>query len=330
MKDENRKYTYGPVPSRRLGISLGVDLVPHKVCSYDCIYCQLGRTTELTIERKDHFPVSEIVQEVEDILDEGAPIDFITLAGSGEPTLNSGLGEIISGIKAISSLRASHRSTDIPLALLTNGSLFWDDDVRRDALKADLIIPSLDAGDEGMFAQVNRPHQGISFGDMVGGLEALRRDFAGEIWLEVFLIGGLTGTREGALKMSKHIERINPDRVQVNTTVRPPAEDFAPGLSMERLFELAPYLADNAEPVADVAYSKVQHNVEGRKGEIVGLLKRRPSTVDDIASSLGIHRNEVIKYLKKLEEEDIIERKREGDRVFYRAKVSNLHLTHGQ
>ena len=154
---------YGPVPSRRLGTSLGVDLVPFKVCSYDCVYCQLGRTRWISCDREAFVPPARLVEEIRQALVQGPLPDVITLAGSGEPTLYEPLGELIRALKTL---------TGIPVALLTNGALFWKPEVRRDAALADLVLPSLDAGDEATFQAVNRPHPGLTLEETLQGLEA--------------------------------------------------------------------------------------------------------------------------------------------------------------
>ena len=174
-----KKYFYGPVPSRRLGLSFGVDIVPFKVCTLDCIYCQLGKSTDLTIERSNYGPVEPILAELKETLSKGLKTEFITIAGSGEPTLNLQLGKLIEGIKKI---------TDIPVAILTNGTLFYNEDVRIDCSKADVVIPSLDAGDAETFQKVNRPHRDINIENLIFGLSKFRDEFSGQIWLEVFFV----------------------------------------------------------------------------------------------------------------------------------------------
>ncbi len=172
-------HVFGPVPSRRLGRSLGVDLVPFKTYSYDCIYCQLGRTTNKTIERREWTPIDAVLDEVKENI--AARPDYITLSGFGEPTLCTHLGELIKGIRSF---------TDIPVAVLTNGSLLWQKEVRREVAASQLIVPSLDAGNARMFEAVNRPHEDLSFEQMIEGLIALREEFSGDIWLDVFPLGG--------------------------------------------------------------------------------------------------------------------------------------------
>jgi len=182
---EEKKYLYGPVPSRRLGLSLGVDIVPFKVCTLDCVYCQLGRASRKTIERREYVPVKAVLAELKERLAQGVKADFITISGSGEPTLNSQLGELIDGIKKI---------TDIPVAILTNGTLLYRQNVRADCAKADVVLPSLDAGDEQTFQKMNRPYSGLSIEKLIEGLLAFRNEFAGEFVLEVFFVEGLIPT----------------------------------------------------------------------------------------------------------------------------------------
>jgi len=181
------RHVYGPVPSRRLGRSLGIDLVPFKVCSYDCVYCQLGRTTTKTTERREWVPLAEVLPELRARLASAGPVDDVALAGSGEPTLHSALGEVI---------RAVRTMTSAPIAVLTNGSLLFREDVRRDLFAADVVLPSLDVGDEELFRIVNRPADGIAFEDMVEGLVTFTREFRGEVWLEVLPAPGEPEARD--------------------------------------------------------------------------------------------------------------------------------------
>jgi len=303
-------YVYGPVPSRRLGHSLGVDMVPFKVCSYDCIYCQLGRTTEKTIERKEYVRVDAVIREVREYLDSHLRPDYITLSGSGEPTLNSRIGEVVDAVKGM---------TEVPVAVLTSGALLWMPEVRQACLSANLVIPSLDAGTERNFYRVNRPARGLTFARMVEGLAEFRRQFSGEIWLEVMLVGGFTDTLDEMRAMRQHIERIEPERVQVNTVVRPPSESFAERIPDAKLAELAEALWDSAEVIAPYEAKEGEELFAVTREEIVALLSRRPCTLDDIAEGLGVHRNEVIKYLQALESEGVIASEdREGKRYYFR------------
>ncbi len=283
------RYLFGPVPSRRLGRSLGVDLVPFKTCSYDCLYCQLGPTTCKTVERKPWVPLEAVVAQLQERL--SSKPDYITLSGSGEPTLNSQVGEMIARIKTL---------TDIPVAVLTNGSLLWLPEVRRQLLGADLVIPSLDAGEETMFQTINRPHEQICFGKMLDGLVALRQEFRGAYWLEVMVVGGYTDTVAQIEKLADGVARIQPDRVQLNTVTRPPAEKAATTVSPERLDQFCSLFRPRAEVIADFRGVHQQAEFVASRNEVLDMLQRRPCSVADIAGGLGMHENEVIKHLEEL------------------------------
>ena len=302
-------HVFGPVPSRRLGRSLGVDLVPFKTCSYDCIYCQLGRTTLKTVERKEWVPLQSVLEELEKKLD--ARPDYITLGGSGEPTLFTPLDKLIDGIRAM---------TDVPIAVLTNGSLLDRPEVRQELAQADLVVPSLDAGNEETFRKVNRPHESIAFDRMLAGLVEFRRTYRGQCWLEVFLLGNYTTSERELADIRRCVELIRPDRVQLNTVSRPPAEDHAAAVSCEHLNAIAATFSPPAEVIAEF------HTVEdptvclaGRE-EILRLLQRRPCSVDDIVGGLAIHRAEVIKSIEHLAADGFVEESRVGDRLYYKAR----------
>jgi len=307
LPDAAMKYVFGPVPSRRLGRSLGVDLVPFKTCTYDCIYCQLGRTTHKTIERKEWVPLGDVLCEVETGL--GAHPDYITLSGSGEPTLHSRIGEAIDRIKSM---------TDIPVAVLTNGSLLWQEDLRRELLNADLVIPSLDAGDESMFRAVNRPHDDISFDRLLSGLAALRDEFRGEYRLEVFLLAGHTATESEVQKLARHVECLKPHRTQLNTVSRPPAESFAFGVTSERMSELAAKFSPPAEVITPRHICSADDSYGAGRDAIIKMLRRRPCTLEDIADGLGMNRNEVVKHIQELTTQRVLTQSRSAHKLYYR------------
>ncbi|NPU85195.1 MAG: radical SAM protein [Syntrophaceae bacterium] len=287
------QYVYGPVPSRRLGRSLGVDLVPFKTCTYDCVYCQLGRTTNRTLVRDAYVPVDAVLAELERKLAGGDVPDCITLAGSGEPTLHSGIGRVIARIR---------ERTDVPVAVLTNGSLLWMKDVQDDLMQAELVIPSLDAGDDRLFQTVNRPHEELSFERVMDGMAEFVRRFPGETWLEILLLAGVTGMPAEVRKIADLAARIGPARIQLNTVSRPPADEFAFPLSdgqMQALRGLFP------EPV-DVLCDRTAGNgndaspVPVEDSDILALLRRRPCTSGEVATGLGIHVADAIKRLNRL------------------------------
>ena len=302
------EHIFGPVPSRRLGRSLGVDLVPFKTCSYDCIYCQLGNTTCKTTERKEWVPLDGVLEALEEKL--SSKPDYITLSGSGEPTLYSRCDELIDRIKAM---------TDVPVAVLTNGSLLWQEEVRKQLLKADLVIPSLDAGDEVMFRLVNRPHEDVSFERMLAGLVDFRREFRGDFWLEVFVLGAYTAIKADFAELAGCVSLTGPDRVQLNTVTRPPAESFAIGISRERLTELASMFDPPAEVIADFRGVHGQTEFAAGREDIQDLLRRRPCSVEDIANGLRMHRNEVVKHVEHLNAEGLLLQTQTEGRLYYHA-----------
>lgn len=308
-----QSHVFGPVPSRRLGRSLGVDLVPYKTCSYDCIYCQLGRTTCKTLERKEWVPISDVLKQVREKL--STKPDYITLSGSGEPTLYSRISDLIIEIKSM---------TEVPVAVLTNGSLFWDPDVRSALLQADLIVPSLDAGDDEIFRYVNQPHKDISFDRLVEGLLKFRYEFSGHYWLEVFLLGGVNTLPNELDKMAEIVRMINPDRVQLNTVTRPPAESFAIPVQNKQMQQFAKMFGNSAEVIADYRGTHQQKQFAVNRREVLDLLRRRSCTVDDIAEGLGIHRNEAVKYVTELTTEGKLIYELCNGRLYYKCKSAKM------
>jgi len=209
------RFVYGPVPSQRLGRSLGVNPIPFKYCSYSCIYCQLGRTVRLTATRGDYLPPHEIIEELEHVLSHSKGIDYITFVGEGEPTLCRSLGDLINRTKSIS---------DLPVAVITNGSLLSRGDVRKELARADLVLPSLDAVTPATFERINRPHGKLRVQDIVAGLEQFRESFNGKLWIEIMLVAGVNDGEESLVAVRKSLDRIHPDQVHVSIPIRPPAE----------------------------------------------------------------------------------------------------------
>lgn len=310
MTTKSFQYVYGPVPSRRLGRSLGIDLVPHKVCSYDCIYCQLGRTTDKTVDRREYVPVDAVLAELTRKLTEGSAPDYITLAGSGEPTLNSGIGRLIRAVKAM---------TDIPLAVLTNGSLLWMREVQDALMRADVVLPSLDAGDEHIFQHVNRPHASISFERMVGGITAFTRRFTGEVWLEVFLLGGITGFASEVDKIAAIVGRIAPARTQLNSVFRPPAEAFAFPVSKKEMEQFKVLIPGAVEIISEGEEEDVAVFASGRipQEDVLALLGRRPCTIEDISRGLRLNRLEVLKWIDVLTKQGVVVTECVGGKSYY-------------
>lgn len=289
----NCKYLYGPVPSRRLGRSLGIDLVPFKTCTYDCIYCQLGRTTHRTMDRRAYFPVHEILTELAEVLNAGETPDYIGIAGSGEPTLNSEIGVLIKELK---------RRTAIPVAVLTNGALLWMPAVRTALMPADLVVPSLDAGDPRLFQRINRPCGGITYDRMINGLIQFTHQFQGRVWLEILLLAGLTDTPAVVARIAEVVSRMRPARVQLNTVCRPPAENCARSLSIDQMQALKGFFAGPVDIIGETAVEQSPRAAFYTAGEreILAMLGRRPCTVEDVAAGLRMHVNEALKKLEGL------------------------------
>lgn len=299
---------FGPVPSRRLGRSLGVDLVPFKTCTFDCIYCQLGPTPRPTLERRVFVPVATVLADVRAAL--ASEPDVVTLSGSGEPTLHAEVGEVIAGLKAM---------TERPVVVLTNGSLLGDPAVRAALREADIVCPSLDAHDEASFRRVNRPHPGLDFARLLEGLRAFRREFAGKLWLEVMLLAGLTATEEAAGRLAESARSVELDRIQLNTATRPPADPAARPADRETLERLAPRFGPKAEVIAARGPSTETPAHAARCEDVLAMLRRRPCTINDVASGLSIHRNEAVKYVDALLSEGRLRAERTGGEVYYRA-----------
>jgi len=284
------KHLFGPVPSRRFRQSLGVDLTPHKTCSFDCTFCQLGRTTNKTLTRKEYVPTSEVIDELHDWIEDGGQADYITLAGSGEPTLHSCFGDIIDAVKS---------TTTIPVALLTNGSMLGDADVREAAARADVIKVSLSAWDQFLFEHINRPHAGVTLKGIVDGAWRLREIASGELWIEVFIAWGTNSVPKDVARIAELVATLRPDRIQLNTAVRPPAESFVVAAPQAQMMKLTTLFDPVAEVIAEFD-SNGSAKIQANEQSILAMLERRPCTADQIAKGYGMHENEVAKYIGHL------------------------------
>jgi wyosine [tRNA(Phe)-imidazoG37] synthetase (radical SAM superfamily) len=297
-------FVYGPVPSRRLGLSLGINIIPAKTCTLDCVYCQCGRTTHKILQRRSFFPVNDILAAVRSAVqarDQGVkdsrnpvralessnprilePLSFLTFSGEGEPTLNKDIGRIIRSLK---------KEFRIPVAVITNATLLTDPQVRRDLYAADLVVPSLDAADQRNFARVDRGHRDLRVADIIEGLKLFRRRYRGRIWLEIMLVKGINDSVEHVVALRKAAWEIRPDRVQLNTVVRPPAEKFAKPMSRDDLEQIRCLFGPNTD-IASSPKSGVQSpksKVSALPDEaILATVRGRPVTRDDLVRSLGI------------------------------------------
>ncbi|HKL12405.1 MAG TPA: radical SAM protein [Halanaerobiales bacterium] len=304
------EYLYGPVPSRRLGLSLGIDLIPYKICSFNCIYCECGATTKLTNNREEFKPVDKIIEELDEYLKEDPELDYITFSGSGEPTLYLHIGEIIDF------LRENYPQYDT--ALLTNSSLLSHKKVRNEIKNLDLIVPSLDSVIEENFQQINQPHKDIKLADIIDGLIKLREEFSGKMFLEVFIVPGINDTKEEYEKFKNILKKINPDRVQLNTLDRPGTEDWVEPASEEDLKKAVDIIGKNAEIIGKYSPSEKKKGISHAvKKRIIETISVRPCTVKDLSDILDLHVNEVNKYLREIDKENKLKMKEQTRGRFY-------------
>ena len=273
------QYLFGPVPSRRFGRSLGIDVTPMKTCSFDCVFCQLGRTTVETTDRAEYVPFDAVCAEMDQWLHTDGGADVLTFAGSGEPTLYSRLGELIDFIKS---------RTALPVILLSNGTLLNRPDVRAEAAKADVVKVSLSAWDEASFQQINRPAPGLSFDGLIAGERAFREEFGGDLWLEVFLANGINSAPEQVRRIAELVAGIRPDKIHLNTAVRPPAETNVLPLSPEELAVLCELFSPRAEVVAPFAVSGAPALAPVPE-ELLCSIRRHPATAGQLAAVTGSH-----------------------------------------
>lgn len=307
MKQFN--HIYGPVPSRRLGRSLGIDLVPHKICTYNCIYCQIGKTTKKTLLRKEYVPVKEVLEEVElFVKEEFSPIDHFSLSGSGEPTLHSKIRSVIEEIKTLSS---------IPVAVITNGSLLYEREVREDLLGADVVLPSLDAVSSEVFMRINRPHPEISAEKIIEGMVEFRKVYKGQIWLEVLFCKEVNDTPGELRRMKEVVERVQPDLIHLNTVVRPPSEDWVKPLSQKEMEEIQAFFGEKATIISEFDRHLLPATESNLAEETLRILRRRPLSLTDLSKGMGIPEKELEKYIEPLVKERKIRARLFGNSIYY-------------
>jgi len=309
-------YLFGPVPSRRLGISLGVDLVPMKTCTLNCMYCECGRTTKLSLERKEYVPFEAVKEELTHYLSHNPGPDYVTFSGSGEPTLNSRIGDVLHFIRS--------QTSDIPVAVLTNGTLLFQKQTRDDIRDATVVIPSLDAATEVIFKKINQPHPHLKIDTIIRGLIQFRKDYSGQIWLEVFIVPGLNDTEQELTALKRAIEKIEPDRIQLNTLDRPGTVPTIHAATWEELEHVLDFWQlENAEIIAKAQERKellsYRTDVESA---ILETIERRPCTLKDLSQFLGLHANELNKYLDVLEADKKVKAIKQ-ERGFFYQRVGN-------
>lgn len=317
-------HIFGPVNSRRLGRSLGIDLLSEKICNLNCIYCEVGATTRLTCERREYVPTAKILAEIDAYFTDGerlAELDVVTVTASGEPTLHSGLGEILAYLK---------EKTGKPVAVLTNGTTLMDPQVRRELSLADVVIPSLDAARVQSFRKLDRPATCLDLKEIVDGLVLFSHEYKGKLWLEILLARGINDSDEDVEALQEVLERMRVDRIQLNTVARPPLEAFARPVSSRRLKEIATQLQElnpgvrvdllaQGAPTRDAASTDHKADEQpDRVEEIIQLLKRRPCTAADINKIFHCGGQEKVEQsLAPLVRSGTIHTRRHGDRLYY-------------
>jgi wyosine [tRNA(Phe)-imidazoG37] synthetase (radical SAM superfamily) len=298
-------HVFGPVPSRRLGQSLGIDTIPLKTCNWNCVYCQLGRSKPLTNQRKDYIPLGEIISDVDRALISNPPeeVDWITFVGAGEPTLHAGIGWLIKEVK---------KRTEIPVAVITNGSLLFLKSMRRALMAADAILPSLDAGTATLYKKINRPHPDIPFSRYLKGLIEFRKEYKGQLWVEVMLIRDLNDTTEALQDIATAVEKIQPDKVHIGMPTRPPVEKWVKPPDSEGIMRASSILGEVAQVIHPregfFDLSGSQNHVE----TIIGIITRHPMSEDQLFRAIEFlpneKRDQIIDSLKTTSKVQIIER----------------------
>jgi len=312
------KYVFGPVTSRRLGQSLGIDPVPLKTCNWNCVYCQLGRSVPMTNERKDYYPRLEIWQELHDFLDDPKrpPVDWISIVGSGEPLLMKSLGWLIERIK---------ETTEIPVALITNGSLFFMPEMRQEVLAVDAILPSVDAGSPELYKKLNRPHPQITFERCRDGLIALRKEYKGQLWPEVVLVQGINDSQQALEDIASLLSTFGPDQIHLNVPQRPPAEGWV-GLPGSDDVERAVTIFEKVAPVVRVQAQAVPvKQLVGIKETIISIVSRHPVSDAGLRQMLGeAEEGEVERILQELKESESVKNVERNGTIFWCAAASRF------
>lgn len=309
------KHLFGPVASRRLGVSLGIDLIPHKTCNFNCIYCECGEAPPLAIERKEYVRIEEVLEELKLYLTENPKPEYITFSGSGEPTLNSGIGRLIDEIKKL---------TNIKVCVITNSTNLIDDGLRKELLNADLIMPSLNAVFESSFLKIDRPNINIKLPNIIEGIKRLGEEFKGDIYLEIFMVDGINDSKEELEEFVKVIKKLKVTKVQLNSLDRPAPVSWVKTMSMEKLEEIKNYFRENninAEIIKKYK-SRVEYGkYSGDKEELIlNLLKVRPSTFIDLQNGTGIEKEILGNHLDILTKEGMIKTIIEERGIFYSIK----------
>ncbi|MFW9901265.1 MAG: radical SAM protein [Candidatus Thorarchaeota archaeon] len=310
------RFVYGPVPSRRLGNSLGIDPIPSKTCNYQCIYCQLGKTTNFTNVRKNFFSKEEIITELKTALEiHERSIDYITFVGSGEPTLYKDLKDLILATKELSGK---------PICVITNGSLLYQEEVQNALNYSNTVLPSLDAGDEKSFLKINRPHPSIKYEKIIQGFIDFNKKYEGEFWIEVMLMKGINDTKEELLKIKEKLDLINPDRIDINVPIRPPAENWVK-IPDKNIFSVLNEIFEDYTNINFPEKGKFNIYSSNFENEVLKILERHPMRQDQIIetfSSPNLTQDKIIMNLKRLKLEKKIRKVHYNDQIFWKLEVN--------
>jgi len=309
------KFLFGPIPSRRLGTSLGVDLIPHKICNLNCVYCESGITNRQTNVRKEYIPVDKVIAELSHYLNQKPALDYITFSGAGEPLLNSGIGKVVHYIKN------NHQSYKI--AVITNGLLLQDSKVRKELLAVDLVLPSLDASVNETFKKINRPLKEDEINNVIDGLSQFRKEFKGKIWLEVFFLPDYNDDEQSLVTLKESIFKINPDIVQLNTLDRPGTKSDLKPLNFERLIYIREFL--NPLPVEIVSRANDQKKFTSLDDElehtIISAVKRRPCTKEDLLNMINADDKTLTGALEKMMSDQTLKTINQEAGIFYKVQL---------
>jgi len=304
------QYVFGPVHSRRLGLSLGIDPVQGKTCTLDCVYCQLGATAVQTSERRVYAPAEAVVDEVRRALASGARPDCITFSGTGEPTLNSELGSMIAGVRAV---------TDVPAVVITNSTLLHRGDVRADLMQAGIVMPSASTVSAQVFSRLCRPLPGFDFRQMLRGLELFSRDYQGRLWVEVMLVAGVNDSEDDLQSLADFLNGLHCEKIQINTVTRPPAEKHCAAAASAVLDRARQLFGPRAGIIGSAAPPAAPAPPGDPPGRILALVRSHPCTLEQVCAALGLERAQAEAALRDLLSGRRIEKTQHEAQIFYRA-----------
>ncbi len=306
------KYVYGPVPSRRLGSSLGIDPIPFKTCNYQCIYCQLGRTNNFTNKRKNYFQKNDIINEIKIALKlNNNNFKYITFVGSGEPTLYKDLEDLILEVK---------KNSKKPISVITNGALLYNEEVRNALINADVVLPSFDAGNEKLFIQINRPHPSIKYSDVIKGFIDFRKEFKGKLWIEIMIMKGINDSKEVLLEIKKKLNKIKPDRIDINIPIRSPTEDWV-NIPDNQVYNLLNNIFGNFKNLNFPEEGEFQIYSSNFEGEVLSIIQRHPMRQEQIFntfSSQFLNEKDILTRLEKLESKKKIQKKIYNKKIYWK------------